>query len=157
MLGANPRKQLIAQLFGVVAGACAVVPAFNLLVPRPEILGSKEFPAPAVMVWGGVSKVLVDGIGGLSSSARIAAAVGALVGITLVLVERFVPKKWLPYVPSANALGIAMVVPASNAFAMFAGSAIAEYLRRKKPAFAERTVVPVASGFIAGRASWASP
>ena len=150
LLGANPRKQLIAQLFGVIAGALAVVPAFNLLLPHAEDIGSAKFPAPAVMVWGGVSKVLVDGVSGLSPSARIAALVGAILGVVLVLVERNAPKKWLPYVPSANAVGIAMVVPASNAFAMFVGSATAEWLRRKRPALAEQTVTPIASGFIAG-------
>jgi uncharacterized oligopeptide transporter (OPT) family protein len=35
MLGANPRQQFIAQMFGVVAGALVVVPAFWLIIPDP--------------------------------------------------------------------------------------------------------------------------
>jgi uncharacterized oligopeptide transporter (OPT) family protein len=43
-----------------------------------------------------------------------------------------------------------MVVPGSNAIAMFLGSAVAEYLRRRRPALAENSVIPVSSGLIAG-------
>jgi uncharacterized oligopeptide transporter (OPT) family protein len=53
-------------------------------------------------------------------------------------------------IPSPSGLGIAMVVPGSNAVAMFLGSAIAEIMRRRRPEAAERFVVPVSSGLIAG-------
>jgi uncharacterized oligopeptide transporter (OPT) family protein len=43
-----------------------------------------------------------------------------------------------------------MVVPGFNAVSFFLGALIAEVLRRRKPELAERAVVPVASGFIAG-------
>jgi uncharacterized oligopeptide transporter (OPT) family protein len=43
-----------------------------------------------------------------------------------------------------------MVIPGSNAIAMFLGSLVAETVRRWKPALAERAIVPVSSGFIAG-------
>jgi uncharacterized oligopeptide transporter (OPT) family protein len=119
-------------------------------VPSPDVLGSTAFPAPSVQVWGGVSKVLVAGIDGLPESARIAALVGALIGVALVLCERFAPKGLQKYVPSPSGIGIAMVIPGSNAIAMALGATIAELLRRSKPDLAERTVTPVASGFIAG-------
>jgi OPT family oligopeptide transporter len=150
LVGANPRQQFFAQLFGVLAGAAAVVPVFNLLVPTPEVIGSPEFPAPAVQVWAGVSKVLVDGVSALHPAARSAAAIAFLLGIVLVLAERWAPPKVRPFVPSASGLGIAMVIPGYNSIAMFMGGLIAELLRRKRPALAERAVVPVASGFIAG-------
>jgi OPT family oligopeptide transporter len=150
LVGANPRQQFFAQLFGVLAGAAAVVPVFNLLVPTPDVIGSPEFPAPAVQVWAGVSKVLVDGVSALHPAARSAAAIAFLLGIVLVLAERWAPPKVRPFVPSASGLGIAMVIPGYNSIAMFMGGLIAELLRRKRPALAERAVVPVASGFIAG-------
>jgi uncharacterized oligopeptide transporter (OPT) family protein len=150
LLGASPRQQLYAQLFGVVAGAAVVVPAFNLLVPNAEVLGSEAFPAPSVLVWAGVSKALSHGVSGLHPAARTATAVGVLVGIGLVLIDRWAPKRLKPYVPSPSGLGIAMVMPGFNALSMFLGSLIAEVLRRRNPALAERTVVPVSSGFIAG-------
>jgi uncharacterized oligopeptide transporter (OPT) family protein len=150
LLGANPRQQLYAQLFGVVAGAAVVVPAFNLLVPNAEVLGSDTFPAPSVLVWAGVAKVLSQGLSGLHPAARVAIGVGALVGIGLVLIERWAPARLKPFIPSPSGLGIAMVVPGFNSISMFLGALIAEILRRKRPALAERTVVPVSSGFIAG-------
>jgi uncharacterized oligopeptide transporter (OPT) family protein len=43
-----------------------------------------------------------------------------------------------------------MVIPGSNCIAMFLGAAIAETMRRIMPKVAEKTIVPVASGLIAG-------
>jgi OPT family oligopeptide transporter len=150
LIGANPRQQFFAQLFGVLAGAAAVVPVFNLLVPTPDIIGSAEFPAPSVQVWAGVSKVLVEGVSALHPAARTAAGLGFLLGIALVLADRWAPPKLRPFIPSPSGLGIAMVLPGYNSIAMFFGGLVAEILKRKRPALAERGVVPVASGFIAG-------
>lgn len=150
LLGASPRQQVKAQLFGVIAGAAIVVPAFNLLVPRPEVLGTEALPAPSVLVWAGVSRVLAEGVSGLAPAARSAIAVGSLVGLGLALLERFAPPRLRRFVPSPSGLGIAMIMPGFNAISMFLGALLAEALRRARPALAERLVVPVSSGFIAG-------
>ncbi|MCC6809387.1 MAG: OPT/YSL family transporter [Deltaproteobacteria bacterium] len=150
LLGAKPRQQLFAQLFGVLAGAAAVVPAFNLLVPDASVLGTDQFPAPSIQVWAGVSKVMVGGLSGLSQSARIAAVIGVILGIVLALAERYATPKIKRFVPSPSGVGLAMVMPGYNAISFFAGALVAELVRRRKPAFAERTVIPVSSGFIAG-------
>jgi uncharacterized oligopeptide transporter (OPT) family protein len=150
LLGASPRQQFYAQLFGVIAGALVVVPAFNLILPDPAVLGTDEWPAPSCLVWAGVSKAFANGVGGLHSSAQTGILVGGLLGVALVLLERLAPKRIVPYLPSPSGLGIAMVIPASNCVAMFLGAAIAAGLRRQSPAAAERYVVPVSSGLIAG-------
>jgi OPT family oligopeptide transporter len=150
LLGASPRQQLKGQLFGVVAGALVVVPAFWLIVPDPSVLGSEEWPAPSCVVWKGVSLAFAGGIGGLPPGAMNAVAVGLALGVALALAERFAPKKLVPFLPSPAGLGIALVVPASNAIAMFIGAAIAAILRKLKPALGERLTIPVSSGFIAG-------
>jgi OPT family oligopeptide transporter len=150
LLGANPRQQFYAQLFGVLAGAAIVVPAFNLLVPTASVLGSEAFPAPGAQVWAGVSQVLSGGVGALHPTARWAAAIGAVLGVVLVLVERWAPKKVQPYIPSPSGVGLAIVIPAYNSVSIFIGALIAEVLRRKKKDLAEQTLVPVSSGFIAG-------
>ncbi|HEY0095348.1 MAG TPA: OPT family oligopeptide transporter [Archangium sp.] len=150
LLGANPRKQFIAQLFGVVAGAAVVVPAFNLLVPSADVLGTEEFPAPSSLVWAGVSKMLVNGVGSLHTSARIGALCGLALGVALVLLDRWAPKSAKPFIPSASGLGLAIVIPGASSISFFIGAAIAEVLRRKKAKLAEATVLPVSSGFIAG-------
>jgi uncharacterized oligopeptide transporter (OPT) family protein len=150
LVGARPRQQVLAQLFGVVAGAAMVVPAFNLLVPTADVLGSEKFPAPAALVWAGVSKLLTSGIAALHPTARVALLAGLVLGCALALLDRFAPRRIKPFVPSAAGLGIAMVIPGSNSIAMFLGAAAAEALRRRRPAFAERTVIATASGLIAG-------
>ncbi len=150
LLGANPRQQLYAQLFGVVAGAIVIVPAFNLLIPDPTVLGSEAWPAPSCVVWAGVSKAFAGGLSALHPTARIAIVVGALLGVALALLEKLAPKKLVMWLPSPSGLGISMVIPGSNCIAMFAGAAIAEGLRRIRPQLADRYTVPVASGLIAG-------
>jgi uncharacterized oligopeptide transporter (OPT) family protein len=150
LLGGDPRAQFRAQLFGVVAGAFVVVPAFTLLIPDPSVLGTEEWPAPSCLVWAGVSEAFANGLGALGGMARTGIAVGLLLGIALALAEKFAPRAFKPWVPSPAGLGIAMVIPGSNAIAMFLGALIAEALRRRKPVFAERYVVPVSSGLIAG-------
>ena len=72
------------------------------------------------------------------------------VGVVLAFAERYAPSRWKPYIPSASGIGIAMVVPGANSIAMFLGAAIAELVRRRDKALAERGVVAAASGFIAG-------
>jgi uncharacterized oligopeptide transporter (OPT) family protein len=150
LLGARPRPQLAAQLLGTVVGAAAVVPVFDLLVPDASALGSERFPAPASQVWAGVSRVLAAGADGLHPTARAAAAAGVAVGLGLVLLERWLPARARPFVPSPAGLGLAMVLPGTSSIGMFVGAAGAELLRRARPALAARAVLPVASGFIAG-------
>jgi uncharacterized oligopeptide transporter (OPT) family protein len=150
LLGANPRQQFLGQLFGVVAGSLVLVPAFNLLVPSAEVLGGDEFPAPAALVWAGVSKMLVQGVGALPESARVGALCGALAGVALVLLERYAPKGAKPYIPSAAGFGLAIVIPGASSISLFIGAAVAEGLKRWRPRLAEAAVLPVGAGFIAG-------
>lgn len=150
LLGANPRVQLKAQLFGVLAGAVAVVPAFNLLIPDATALGGEDWPAPACLVWAGVSKAFANGIGALDPSARQAFLVGAVLGTALALLERLLKPSLRHFLPSPSGLGIAMVIPGGNSLAMFTGATVAELVRRRSKEMAERYVVPVSSGLIAG-------
>jgi len=150
LLGAKPRHQLYAQLFGVVAGALVVVPAFNLILPDPSVLGGEAWPAPSCVVWAGVSKAFAGGLGALHATSRVAIMVGLALGVALALLEKFAPRRLRPLLPSPAGVGLAMVIPGSNCIAMFLGAAVAEWLRRTWPRLAEKTVVPVASGFIAG-------
>ena len=150
LLGGNPRAQFWAQLFGVAVGAAVVVPAFNLLIPDPQVLGTDAWPAPSCLVWAGVSEAFANGLSALGGAARSGIAAGGLLGVALALLERFAPTRLRAFVPSASGLGIAMVIPGSNGIAMFAGGLAAEILRRRRPVLAERYVVPVSSGLIAG-------
>jgi OPT family oligopeptide transporter len=151
LIGANPRRQALAQLFGVAAGSLVIVPLFNLLVPTPDTLGGKDFPAPSAMVWKNVSEMLVKGLDALHPTARWAALAGCVVGITLAVIEVKVPKAYKKWVPSPSGLGIAMVLPAWNAIMMCLGAGLAELVRRQKGEKAgDAMVMPIGSGFVAG-------
>lgn len=147
LLGASPRKQVQAQLFGVAIGALVVVPAFRLLVPSASVLGTPDLPAPAVLVWASVSKALAGGLIGLPHATRVAVLIGASAGVVLATLERALPKRVVRFVPSPAGLGIAMVMPASNAIAMFCGAMIAASLPER---WSKRSLTPIASGLIAG-------
>jgi putative OPT family oligopeptide transporter len=150
LLGANPRQQLVGQLFGAMAGALAVVPAFNLLVPSAESIGNGHFPAPSVQVWASVSRLLSQGAAQLHPAAQQAIAVGLCVGAVLTLLERFLPRRLRAFVPSPTAVGVSFMIPFANSLAFFVGALVAEIVRRRRPAEVDGTVTPIASGFIAG-------
>lgn len=149
LLKADPRQQFWAQFFGVLAGSFFVVPAYHLLIPDAGVLGSDQWPAPAAQTWKGVAELLAKGIETLHPSARIAILIGAMLGIILVLLEHYFPKA-KKYIPSAVAIGLGFTTPAYNTISMFLGALVALYLEKQKPAIAERGVVAVSSGFIAG-------
>jgi OPT family oligopeptide transporter len=150
LLGANPRKQFIAQFLGIFAGAMIIVPAFYLVVPTPSVLGGTEFPAPAAQVWKGVAELLAHGLSSLDVTERWALVFGALAGILLSTLERLLPDRFRPFLPSAMGLGLAFVIPFYNTLSMFVGALLAWILFRKNKKLAERYTIPVASGVIAG-------
>jgi OPT family oligopeptide transporter len=149
LLGANPRKQFLSQLVGVLAGLVVVVPAFYVLVPNAEVLGTDKWPAPSAQVWAAVAKLLANGFHALHPTARWGLFIGALLGIIIPTLERLFPK-YHKFIPSAMGLGLAFVIPFFNTLSMFIGAAITTLLEAKKPQLADKYVVTVASGFIAG-------
>ena len=149
LLGGNPRKQTMSQLFGVLAGTLVCVPVYCLIV-KPEEIGSEKLPAPSAKVWQSVAELLNKGIEHLPKGALAAMVVGAAIGIVLALLEEFTPKKYRHWIPSATGLGIAGVVPAFNSIAMFVGALCAWILSKAAPKTDEKYTIAVSSGLIAG-------
>ncbi|HNW45695.1 MAG TPA: OPT/YSL family transporter, partial [Elusimicrobiales bacterium] len=149
LLGANPRQQFLAQFFGIFAGTLVVVPAFYILVPNAAALGSEQWPAPSAQVWAAVAKLLSNGVHSLHPAARMGMIVGGLVGIIIPALELLFPKH-RKYIPSAMGLGLSMVIPFWNSFSMFIGGLIALILEKTNKPLAEKYIVPVSSGIIAG-------
>lgn len=150
VLGANPRKQFIAQFLGIFAGCLIVVPAFYLLVPDASVLGTDRWPAPAAQVWSAVARLLASGLEALHPTAQRGILIGAIVGIILPLADRFSPERFRKFIPSATGIGLAMVIPFYNSLSMFIGGVIALLINRKWPAVAEKYLIVVSSGLIAG-------
>jgi len=149
ILGANPRKQFIAQFLGIFAGTLVVIPAFYLLVPTAASLGTSQWPAPSAQIWAAVAKLLATGVHALHPTARNGMIVGGILGILIPLLEKLFPK-YQKYIPSATGLGLSMVIPFFNSLSMFIGALVALTLEKKKPALADRYLVTVSSGLIAG-------
>ncbi len=150
LLGASPRKQFIAQFLGIFVGAIVIVPAFYLIVPTADVLGGDKFPAPAAQVWRGVAELLALGLSSLDITARWALAAGGLIGILIPLLERLLPVKARPFVPSAMGLGLAFVIPFWNTLSIFVGALIAWVMTKQARDLASTYIIPVASGLIAG-------
>jgi uncharacterized oligopeptide transporter (OPT) family protein len=149
LLGANPRKQFLAQFAGIFVGAVTTVFAFHVLVPTVSVLGSTQFPAPAAQSWRAVALVLSRGLDALEPAKLWSIGIGALVGLKLTLLPRWFPRyaKWLP---SASGLGLAWTFPWYYGFLFFVGGLIGWFMERRRAATAELYNFPVAAGVIAG-------
>ncbi|MFM8283848.1 MAG: OPT family oligopeptide transporter [Planctomycetaceae bacterium] len=152
LLGANPRRQTLAQAAGILFGTAVVVPAWYLLVPDPSVISGERatFTAPAAAVWASVAQVLARGLDSLHDSCRAGIAVGAAAGVVLTLLERAVPRRMAAWLPSPTGLGLAFVITFHDSIAFLVGAIVAAAWARLRPAAAERYTVPVASGIIAG-------
>ena len=148
LLGANPRQQFIAQLSGVVFGIPAAVGAWYLLVPDQAAL--ERFPAPATNMWLAVARALNEGVDTIPETARMAIVVGGIAGVAIALAENLAPKAWRTWVPSSMGLGLSFVLPFSASLSFFIGAVAAVVWQRADPKSAERYIIPVASGVVAG-------
>jgi len=159
LLGANPKRQFVAQFLGIFVGTGATVLGFYLLVPNiwammPQELADgtiqqPEFPAPAAQAWMAVAKVFELGLDNMHPMHRLAIYYGLATGTLIVLMEKFLPayKKWLP---SATGIGLGMVLPFYYPLAMLLGAVIAEVWNHKGKKSADSYLVPVSAGVIAG-------
>jgi uncharacterized oligopeptide transporter (OPT) family protein len=150
MLGANARKQFIAQFSGIFFGTVFAVGAFQIIVPTAAHLGTDKFPAPAAQTWRGVAELLSAGLHSIHPTAQWALVIGGALGIALPLIAKALPEKWKWVVPSPMGLGMAFTFHFFYAFNMFLGALAAYALSRWKPKLGEDFTIPVASGFIAG-------
>lgn len=158
LLGANPRRQFVAQFLGIFAGTVATVLGYYLLVPDARVLtgagaAPPAFPAPAAQAWLAVARIFQEGFVTLHPMARRGMAIGIAVGAALVLLERatlrFAPRA-ARFLPSPTGLGLGFILPFSNPLSFLVGAVIAELARRRARERADRYTVPIASGAIAG-------
>ena len=154
LLGANPRKQFVAQFAGVFFGTAAIVPAWYLMIPDAKTLES--YNPPATNMWKAVAELLTKGIDQLPQSAMWGIAVGAVLGILLPSLDRLLPQKAKRFMPSAMGLGLGWVVPFANSFSFAVGAVIAWWWGRINKKSAEDFMVPIASGFVAGESLMAA-
>lgn len=149
LLGANPRKQFIAQFTGIFTGAVVTVLAFSVMVPSADVLGGDQFPAPAAQNWRAVALAMSKGIADLHPVKRYAIGIGAVVGIVLALLPPLFPKQ-AKYLPSAAGVGLAWTFHWYYSLLFLLGALIGWAVQWRKPKVSEEYTFPVASGVIAG-------
>jgi uncharacterized oligopeptide transporter (OPT) family protein len=150
-IGASPLRQTVAQCFGIVAGSIAGTLVYLALIPDPQsMLLTEEWPAPAVATWKAVAEALSYGLTSIPLSARWAMLGGAAVGLGLGLLEVSLPVTRARYLPSAVALGLAFVIPASISLVMAFGAFIAWLFAMRFANLTARFAVAAAAGLIAG-------
>jgi putative OPT family oligopeptide transporter len=151
LLGANPRKQFLAQFAGIFIGTVVSVFAFSLIVNKPEVIGSEQFPAPAAQTWAAVAKALSNGLAALAPVKVWSIVLGGVVGILFSVLPVLFPKQE-KYLPSASAFGLAWVFHWYYGLLFLIGALIAHGFQKKSPAKAEEFTYPIASGIMAGGA-----
>jgi uncharacterized oligopeptide transporter (OPT) family protein len=154
LLGASPRRQFLAQLFGILPGTVATVLAYFVLVPDSAALtGDADrgpvFPAPAAQQWAAVAQIFKLGLGNLHPMAQRGIFWGLVAGAALVLLERALPRH-RKYLPSATGIGLGLMLPFYQGFAMLLGAVAVAVAARDRQGRAAALVVPIVSGVIVG-------
>jgi uncharacterized oligopeptide transporter (OPT) family protein len=154
LLGAHPRRQFVAQFLGIFTGAAASTLCYYLVVPDATVLTGRagappQFAAPAAQQYKAVAELFRVGVGNLHPFAREGIAIGLAVGTALAIIEWLFPKgrAWLP---SATGLGLGMLLPFATSLSFVLGAGLAWAFARIDKRQAERFVVPISSGVIAG-------
>jgi putative OPT family oligopeptide transporter len=157
LVGASPRRQQIALIVGVIAGAIVIPPILNLLArsngfagaPNIGVIAENPLPAPQATL---ISALAQGVIGGNLDWKMI--GVGLLVGLAMILVDETLGLLKKLRIPPL-AVGIGIYLPMSATFAVVVGAVIGNwYNNRVKHTRAadrlERLGVLVASGMIVG-------
>ena len=148
LLGANPRKQFLAQFYGIFFGTLAIIPAWYALAPDVETL-TRKYPNPSAAAWKAMADLLAGGVANLPQSSVVAVLVGAGLGILLPVLEKLAPTA-RRFLPSAMGLGLGMVVDFSNSLGFVVGAVIGALWLRHNHRQAATYNVPAASGLVAG-------
>ena len=125
--------------------------AYRALIPDPQaMLLTEEWPAPAAATWKAVAQTLTLGLDSLSTSVRWAILFGGLAGFALGVLDVVTPARRARYLPSAAALGLAFILPASVSGMMAAGAMLAWLIGLRWPRLTEQFAVTAAAGLVAG-------
>ncbi len=151
MIGATPRRQVVAQCVGIATGSVVGSWVYLLLIPDPKaMLLTEQWPAPAVATWAAVAEMLTVGFDSLPASALTAMFIASVIGLALGIAEVRLPNRLKRWLPSASAIGLAFVIPASTSLGLFYGALLAVILSRWLKTWSARFLVVMAAGLVAG-------
>jgi len=157
LVGASPRRQQIALMVGVLAGASVIPPVLNLLAraygfagaPNLNVITEHPLPAPQAAL---ISALAQGVVGGSLNWTML--GIGALVGVGLIALDEGRHLAKLRRLPPL-AVGIGIYLPMSATFAVVVGAIVGHWYNKRcapegAPETAERLGVLVASGMIVG-------
>jgi uncharacterized oligopeptide transporter (OPT) family protein len=146
-LKASPRAQLRAELLGSVLGAIVSVPVYIVIV-KAYGLGTEAMPAPSALSWKATAEAVRDGLSTMPRHASLAGLVGFGIGVVCSTLSR---GRWGRFIPSAAAMGMAVLSPFSLSLTICLGGLIALAFARLRPSQdAASDLMAVAAGGIAG-------
>ena len=139
-LGADPKRQVVAQLLGALVGALVVVPTYQV-VAHAYGVGSEQLPAISVLSWEATAAAVQGGLGSLPPYAAVAAGGAFMLGVALTLLAK---TRAAPYLPSPVALGIGVLMPLSMTAALFLGALCLSGMTARWPAWTREHVESIA-------------
>jgi putative OPT family oligopeptide transporter len=161
LVGASPRRQQIALIVGVAAGAAVIPFVLNLLAkaygfagaPNVGVVAPNPLPAPQATL---ISALAQGVIGGNLEWKMI--GIGALVGVGLIVLDTTLAAMKKLRIPPL-AVGIGIYLPMSATFAVIVGAVLAHWYDKRartmaNPDRADRLGTLVASGLIVGESLW---
>jgi putative OPT family oligopeptide transporter len=161
LVGASPRRQQIALIVGVAAGASVIPWVLNLLAKAYGFAGAANVgviaPNPLPAPQATLISALAQGVIGGNLDWKML-GIGALVGVGLILLDTTLGAMKKLRIPPL-AVGIGIYLPMSATFAVVVGAVISHWYDRRvrsmpNPARAERLGTLVASGLIVGESLW---
>jgi putative OPT family oligopeptide transporter len=157
LVGASPRRQQIALIVGVIAGALVIPVVLNLLAksngfagaPNIGVIAQNPLPAPQATL---ISALARGVIGGDLDWQMI--GIGLLVGLVVILVDESLGLLKKLRIPPL-AVGIGIYLPMSATFAVIVGAVVGHWYNERvkgRPGAdrLQRLGVLVASGLIVG-------
>lgn len=151
IVGSTPWAMTVAQILGAPIGAAALAYTYPMLVSTYGIVGENAgLAAPTARRAAGFAELLNSGASQLPSSALIAMAVAAVLGVIFALMEQNQRVKAL--VPSPTGLGLGLLLPFAAVSTLFAGAVFGVLWMAVARKSATVYMIPLASGFIAGEA-----
>ncbi|TMQ64878.1 MAG: oligopeptide transporter, OPT family [Candidatus Eisenbacteria bacterium] len=161
LVGASPRRQQIALIVGVAAGASVIPWVLNLLAKAYGFAGAANVgviaPNPLPAPQATLISALAQGVIGGNLDWKML-GVGALVGVGLILLDTTLGAMKKLRIPPL-AVGIGIYLPMSATFAVVVGAVLSHWYDRRAhsmpdPARADRLGTLVASGLIVGESLW---
>ena len=161
LVGASPRRQQIALVFGVIAGAASIPPVLNLLAKAYGFAGAANVgvvsPNPLPAPQATLISALAQGVVGGNLEWRMI-GIGAVVGIGLIVIDAALGAMNRLRLPPL-AVGLGIYLPMSATFAVVVGTLTAKWYERRtrgsaNPERTERLGTLVASGLIVGESLW---